>query len=170
MTYVHPAAASSGTTSVTALTTNFFSTAINSTSTNYKFRKCGFKNSSGTTITTISALKTLFNNSYTQTSSGTPKVQAMTKADLDKVWGSTTENGEMLTTNNLLAIPSQTSGSYAAYHLATYTTYNSLQYLWNVRYVGGIIFTNSEHGIRPVVTLKTTVETTGKSNNTWQIK
>ena len=169
MTYVHPATSSSGSTSVTALTTNFFSTAINSTSTNYTFRRCGFKNSSGTTITSISALKTLFTNDYTQVSSGNPKVQSMTKADVDKVWGATTENGQMLTTNNLLAIPSQTSGSYAAYHLATYTTYNSLQYLWNVRYAGGIIFTNSEHGIRPVVTLKTTVETTGQTNNVWQI-
>lgn len=169
MTYVHPAESSSGPTSVTALTTNFFSTAINSTSTSYKFRRCGFVNSSGTTISSISALKTLFTNDYTQTSSGTPKVQAMTKADLDKVWGSTTENGEYVTSNNLLAIPSQTSGSYAAYHLATYTTYNSLHYLWNVRYAGGVIFTNTEHGIRPVVTLKTTVETTGKSSNIWQI-
>ena len=170
LTYVHPAAASSGSTSVTALTTNFFSTAINSTSTNYKFRKCGFTNSSGTTITTISALKTLFTNDYTQTSSGTPKVEAMTKADLDEVWGSTTENGEYVTSNDLLAIPSQTSGYYAAYHLATYNTYDSLQYLWNVRYAGGVIFTNSEHGIRPVVTLKTTVETTGKnSSGVWQI-
>ena len=169
MTYVHPAAASSGSTSVTALTTNFFSTTINSTSTNYKFRRCGFVNSSGTTISTIAALKTLFTNDYTQISSSTPKVQAMTKEDLDSVWGSTTDNGEYVTSNNLLAIPSQTSGSYAAYHLATYTTYNNLQYLWNVRYAGGVIFTNSEHGIRPVVTLKTTVETTGRSNSVWQI-
>lgn len=170
MTYVHPATSSSGTTSVTALTTNFFSTAINSTSTNYKFRRCGFKDSSGTTITSISGLKTLFTNDYTQISSGTPKVQSMTKADLDAVWGSTTENGEYVTSNNLLAIPSQTSGSYAAYHLATYTTYNSYQYLWNVRYAGGVIFTNSEHGIRPVVTLNTTVVTTGQdSSGIWQI-
>ena len=172
MTYVHPSTTTSGPTSVTALTTNFFSTAINSTSTNFKFRRCGFKNASNTTITTISALKTLFTNNYTQlTSAGVPKVQAMTKADVDKVWGSTTVNGQYLTSNNLLAIPSQTSGYYAAYHLATYTTYDSdgLDYLWNMRYAGGIVFTDDEHGIRPVVTLKSTVETTGQSSSVWQI-
>ena len=98
-------------------------------------------------------------------------MQAMTKADVDKVWGSTTVNGQYLTSNNLLAIPSQTSGYYAAYHLATYTTYDSdgLDYLWNMRYGGGIVFTDYEHGIRPVVTLKSTVETTGQSSSVWQI-
>lgn len=170
MTYVHPATTSSGPTSVTALTTNFFSTAINSTATNYKFRRCGFVNSSGSTITTISALKTLFTNNYTQTASGIPIVKAMTKDDLDSAWGSTTENATYLTSNDLLAIPTNTSGGYAAYHLATYTTYNSNHYLWNVRYAGAIVFTNSEHGIRPVVTLKTTIETTGKnSSGVWQM-
>ena len=95
----------------------------------------------------------------------------MTKADLDGAWGSTTENGSYLTSNDLLAIPSQTSGYYASYHVATYTTYDSdgYDYLWNVRYPGAIIFTSGEHGIRPVVTLKTTVETTGQTSEVWQI-
>ena len=172
MTYVHYAGSGTGAKSVTALTTNFFSTPINSTSTNYNFRRCGFKNSSGTTITSISALKTLFTNNYTQISSNIPMVQAMTKADLDKVWGTTTKNGEYVKTNNLIAIPSQTSGYYSAYHLATSHKFDDdgLDYLWNVRYAGGVVFTDSEHGIRPVVTLKGTVETTGKSSDVWQLK
>lgn len=172
MSYVHPATTTSGTTSVTALTTNFFSTAINSTSTNYTFRKCGFKNSSGTTIGTIANLKTLFTNDYTQTSSNVPIVKAMTKADLDSVWGSTTGNETYLTSNDLLAIPATTSGYYASYHLASYNVSGSKYYLWNVYYTSGaIIYTNGEHGIRPVVSLNTTVETTGKnSNGVWQLK
>jgi len=172
MTYVHYAGSGTGTKSVTAITTNFFSTPINSTSTNYNFRRCGFKNSSSATITTISALKTLFTNSYTQISSNIPIVQAMTKADLDKVWGKTTENGEYIKTNNLIAIPSQTSGYYAAYHLATYHKYDNdgYDYLWNVRYAGGVVFTDSEHGIRPVVSLKASVETTGQDSDVWQLK
>ena len=167
LTYVHPATSSSGTTSVKALTTNFFSTAISSTSTNYKFRRCGLKKSSTatTTLSSISAVQDLFENVYTQVSSaGVPLVQSMTKSDLDSVWGSTTANGTYLTTNDLLAIPSKdVSGQYAAYYLADYNLYNSSYYLWNVRYLGAIVFTNGEHGIRPVVKLKTNVIKTGGS-------
>lgn len=169
MTYKHYATSSSGTTSVTALTTNFFSTAITSTATNYKFHNCGFKTSSTatSTISTISAVQDLFENDYTQTSSsGVPLVQAMTKDDLDDVWGSTVANGGDVTSNDLLAIPSKdVSGQYAAYHLATAILYDGdgLYYLWNVRYLGGVIFTSTEHGIRPVVKLKTNVIKTGGS-------
>ena len=162
LTYKHYATSSSGTTSVTALTTNFFSTAIASTATNYKYHNCGFKTSSTatSTVSTISAVQDLFENDYTQTSSsGVPLVQAMTKDDIDEVWGSTLENGEYVTSNDLLAIPASDVSGYAAYHLATATLYSSdgLYYLWNVRYAGGVIFTSSEHGIRPVVKLKSNV-------------
>lgn len=175
LTYVHPKATNSGSTSVTALTTNFFSTTINSTSTNYKYRKSGFKakSSSTTYITTMGdgGVKDLFENVYTQTtSSGSPMVQSMTKSDIDGVMailkGKTTyetENGEYLTSSDLLAIPSTKSGYYAAYYLADAILYNSYYYLWNVRYAGGIIYTSSEHGVRPVVTLKTNVIKTGGS-------
>lgn len=169
MTYVHSAGVGTGPTHVTNLTTKFFNTTLDKTTAKTsQFHRCGF-----TGVSTIGDLKTKFTNSYTDvTSSEVPKVQAMTKEDLDKVWGKTTGNGDMLTTNNLLAIPSQTSGSYAAYHLASYTILpdDGKDYLWNVRYAGGIIFTSSEHGIRPVVTLKATVETTGQSNGVWQLK
>lgn len=101
-------------TSVENLTTKFFNTSIESSRTQYKFYKCGFKTASGTEITDINSLKGLFTNEFTAiyasgesatyTDStlgstftnadvvGNPKVQAMTKADLDKVWGSSTSN------------------------------------------------------------------------------
>lgn len=97
-------------TSVENLTTKFFNTSIESSITRYKFYKCGFKTASGTEITDINSLKGLFTNEFTATYAsgesatytdstlgstftnadvvGNPKVQAMTKADLDKVWGS----------------------------------------------------------------------------------
>ena len=97
-------------TSVENLTTKFFNTSIESSITQYKFYKCGFKTASGTEITDINSLKGLFTNEFTATYAsgesatytdstlgstftnadvvGNPKVQAMTKADLDKVWGS----------------------------------------------------------------------------------
>lgn len=172
MTYVHPSASGSGTSSVTALTTNFFSTVINkSTATNYKFHRCGFVNSSGTEIGNISDLKTVFTNDYTQSSSGTPAVKSVTKGDIDAVWGSTTTNAQYLTSNDLLAIPSTISGTYASYYVATAYASNT-RYLWNVYYTSGaIIYTYGEFGIRPVVSLKATFETTGKdSSGVWQIK
>lgn len=99
-------------TSVENLTTKFFNTSIESSGTEYKFYNCGFKTASGTEITDMNSLKGLFTNEFTAiyasgesatyTDStlgstftnadvvGNPKVQAMTKADLDKVWGSST--------------------------------------------------------------------------------
>ena len=102
-------------TTVTNLTTNFFSTPISSTLTQYNFYSCGFKNSSGNVITNIVDLKTLFTNKYTQMEGTTPKVQSITKEDLDKVYGSETSNGTSLVENDLLAIPckSPENGQYA---------------------------------------------------------
>lgn len=172
LSYVHPNVTGSGAKSVTALTTNFFSTNISSTSMNYYFRKCGFSNST----TTIS--QSLFKNSYTQTTSaGVPIVQAMTKDDLDAALYAInkkgpTNNGYMVREedigSDLLAIPSQTSGEYAAYYLATYMP-TATTYLWNVRYAGGVIYTSAEHGVRPVVSLKASVQTTGQVSGVWQM-
>lgn len=168
MTYVHSTSdTNAGSKSVTNLTTNFFSTAISSTSTNYKYRLCGFKDSDGGSITTITQLKNLFTNEYTQLSSGVPNVQAMTKDDVDNLWGDTTSNGEYLTSNDLIAIPAKDQTSaYATYHLATAKD----NYLWDIYWEGAIVYTSYEHGIRPVITLKTSVETTGQIDGTWQLK
>lgn len=165
------------TTCVTALTTNFFSTAIASSLTDYKFYKNGF-----TGVTSISGLKTAFkNNVYTQlNSSGNPIVRAVTKADIDGSLATTAEiegttatvvaNLTDFTNNTLFGIPStSTTYSYVPYYIATKTeTY----YLWASYLSGYVVYTNSsyEHGIRPMVALKATTETTGQVNGVWQLK
>lgn len=173
MTYVLPTRQLNinASTAVTNLTTNFFSTPITSTATpvsNYnRFRECGFKQSNGSAVTTIAQLKTVFSNTYTQIKNGTPVVKSATKADIDDVWGSVTANATSLTSNNLLAIQSTTSGIYAPYYVATA---NATTYLWNVYTTGAIVYTDKVHGIRPVVSLTSAVETTGQTNNVWQIQ
>lgn len=164
LTYRHASATGAGATSVTKLTTGFFSTAI-TTSTNYTYQSCGFKDVSGNAITTIAQLKTLFTNEYTQISSGVPKVQSITKKDLDAVWGKTTVNAEDVSSNDLLAVPSTTASMYTSYFLAE--AYGN--YVWASYSSGCVVYTYTKHGVRPVVTLKTTVETSGQQNGVWQL-
>lgn len=93
------------TTTITNLTTSFFNTPINSTVTKYNFYSCGFKDASGKAVTTINEVKTLFSNKYTQMEETNPKVQSIAKEDIDAVWGSIIEDGETVTSNDLIAIP-----------------------------------------------------------------
>lgn len=160
----------------TALTTDFFSTSINSTLTNYKFYKNGF-----TGVTTIAGLKNVFlNNKYTKLDTdGNPIVRASTKEDIDGSLAMTAEiNGteaEVIanltdfTNNTLFGLPStSTTYDYMPWYIATaYETY----YLWNSYLSGYVVYTadTSALGVRPVVALKATTETTGKSNNVWQL-
>ena len=58
---------SSSATSVENLTTKFFDTSIESTKTENRFYKCGFKTASETAITDINSLKGLFTNEFTAT-------------------------------------------------------------------------------------------------------
>ena len=164
LTYRHASASGAGATSVTKLTTEFFSTAI-TTSTNYTYQSCGFKDASGNAITTIAQLKTLFTNEYTQISSGVPKVQSITKKDLEAVWGQTAENAEDVSSNDLLAVPSTTNSMYTSYLLAE--AYGN--YVWASYSSGCVVYTYAKHGVRPVVTLTSTVETSGKTNGVWQL-
>lgn len=178
MAYKHPHDTSDttvGSTSVKNLTTGFFNTAITTTQTNNKFYLCGFKNASGGSITTITQLKNLFINDYTQTSSdGTPKVQSVTKDDMDNALGQKSENvsdvrGLM---NNLFAIPATSASQgdgygYAGYYLATV---EQNYYIWNSYYSGYIVYTYGINGVRPVVTLKETLEHDGKVDGAWQMK
>ena len=70
---------------VTNLTRNFFNIAINNNLTADCFYQCGFKETqnSGTTISNIINLRTLFVNNFTQIDGEIPKVQIMTKDELD---------------------------------------------------------------------------------------
>lgn len=178
LTYYHPwtTTASTATASLKNITTGFFDTAIKTTATSNYYHLCGFKNGA-TTLTTISAVEALFNNDYTQkNSSGRPQVTSMTKKDVDIVYygdsnndgepDSETTNAKYLTDNNLLAIPASDTTGYVSYHLATIA---SSYYLWEVYYEGAIIYTAGDHGVRPVVSLKASVITTGQTNGVWQI-
>ncbi len=161
---------------VADLTTNFFSTEIASSLTNYKFYKNGFTN-----VSIIGELQTAFSNSkYTKLdSSGKPMVHAATASDVNGSLATTAQiNGtetvvvDNLTDfreNTLFGIKStSTSYSYVPWYIATKTeTY----YLWTSYLSGYVVYTNSsyEHGIRPVVTLKATTETTGQVSGVWQL-
>ena len=126
LNYFHPGNYS--VTSVENLTTKFFSTPINSTLTEYSFYSCGFKTAqNGMLVTSISDVMGLFNNVYTSkygigesatytddvlnqtfTNSnvaGQPKVQSITKRDLDAVFGTTTTYETDISSNDLFAIP-----------------------------------------------------------------
>ncbi len=160
-------------TSVTNLTTGFFSTPINTeTKTYYNYYRCGFKNG-GTTLTNINDVKNLFNNNLTAKNGETPKVQAMTKADLDKVYdptgATTTAYSTYVKFYNMLAIPSKDqSGYYARYWLAS--AYNS-NCLWYIRYSGDVNYyvSGGAYGVRPVVSLVPNVSITKGTNGTWNL-
>ena len=124
-------------TTVANLTTGFFNTPINSTLTQYNFYSCGFKDASGNAITNMDDLKTLFTNKYTQVEGTTPKVQSITKEDLDKVYGGVTSGGTSVASNDLLAIPckSPEDSEYAQFWLAAA---NGGGGVWYVYYYGGV--------------------------------
>ena len=162
-------------TSVTNLTTGFFSTPINTeTKTYYNYYRCGFKNG-GTTLTNINDVKNLFNNNLTAKNGETPKVQAMTKADLDKVYdptGATTTSYKTYVKDakfdNMLAIPSKDqSAYYAIYWLASA---NDSYFLWNVDDNGRVnYYDSSTYGVRPVVSLVSNISITKGTNGAWNL-
>ena len=159
-------------TSVTNLTTGFFSTPINTeTKTYYNYYRCGFKNG-GTTLTNINDVKNLFNNNLTAKNGETPKVQAMTKADLDKVYdptgATTTAYSTYVKFYNMLAIPSKDqSGYYAIYWLASAYSSNNLWYVNNGGYVN-YNYSNA-YGVRPVVSLVSNISITKGTNGAWNL-
>lgn len=150
--------------------TGFFSIEMNKKTATYdKFHNCGISGVSST-----DDLREKFINNYTQvnTYNGAqyPNVRSMTKEELDEVFsGPTTTHGSSVTSNNLLAVASTTSGKYAPYILANKVELNGSYYLWAVYDQGKLIETAGDQGVRLVVTLRNTVKTSGKSNEVWQI-
>lgn len=166
-------------TGVKNLTTNFFNTTLNTTtSVDGCFNLCGFKNGS-TPITTMAALKALFTNNYTQiTSSGNPAVASITKRDLDMFYyGDSNNDGEPdngvadateLIITDMIHVPAaNTSGSYVPYYLAEGVKFTDGNYYIYAIYVQGVVVvTANNHGVRPMVSLKPEVETTGQDTTT----
>lgn len=184
-------------TSVGNLTANFFSTPIDSSS-YYSFQQCGFKTAkNGTTITNINDLKTLFANDFTDVhgegetytdngntytyTAGNPKVQSMIKADADYLWGSTTEEGTILTGASDLLVVKDRDAVAEAVPVWTSSSGADAGYaegIWAIGLEPPKISGDSCYGpcgVRPVVTLKPNVKFTKASNNinntqTWDIE
>lgn len=163
--------------SVAPLTTNFLNTAINSTLTYETYHLCGIKDVNGNVITSnlSGQLRSVFINSNTYTTS----VQSLTKSDIATAIGKNISD-EVTSytiagnTNASLFVMSSSSGSsdpYLGYFVAQNKVYKSKNYLWAVsRTSGKLYFTSFEHGIRPVVTLKNTVKTSGENaNGVWEL-
>lgn len=153
------------TTSATNLTTNFFITQISNSGNTY--RNCGFSG-----VENTNQMKSLFQNDYTlQDESGKPQVRAMTKADVDKVYGSQTKSGTGVKNFDILSIRTNNDEvKYTYYWLgeadleqghsgALYmidavpmvnSTYGGLEYVF---------------GVRPVVTLVSNIELNYKGLN-----
>ena len=170
--------------SVENLTTKFFNIPINSTLTKYNFYKSGFKTAlDGTAVTSISDVMELFNNIYTAkykegesaiyidnylnqtfTNSnvvGQPKVQSITKEDLDLVMGLTTANGtNIVRLDNLFAIPCEDQTTYSKYAQTFLASACNNAQLWRIvnsgtTYNRGSSVTN---GIRCTVLLTANVK------------
>ena len=161
-------------TSITNLTTGFFSTLINTeTKTSYNYYRCGFKNGS-TALTNINDVKNLFNNNITAKNGETPKVQAMTKEDFDKVYDPTGETTTTANTyvndakfDNMLAIPCKDQSVYSFYYLASAYLSN---HLWGVNSNGNTYyFYYVPYGVRPVVTLVPNISITKGTNGAWNL-
>ena len=159
LTYYHPNNTDASAASIKALTEDFLQTGFStSTSTveNYKFIKSGFD--------TREVLEKVFLNKYT---SATDTVRTIKAEDiyyitgLSEIASGTTMDLSNAKYNNLFA-----NGS--TYWIAT-ANENSL---WNVQANGSVSSsTASELGIRPVVTLKSSVKTSGfDSIGRWNIE
>ena len=162
---------------LTDLTTGFFSTPINTeTKTNYNYYKCGFKNES-ITLTNINDVKSLFNNNLTAKNGEIPKVQSMSKADLDKVYDPTGAS----VTRSYTEVYDEKYDEMLALHnrsmwYACYWITNGNGYLWCVGQYGSTDYrgsTSSErdraYGVRPVVTLVPNISITKGTNGTWNL-
>ena len=156
-------------TSVEYLAIKFLTTSFHA-SNSHAYRKTGFN--------PYQTLTQIFTNKYTATyandtsvtyptystntvigskTAGTLKVRAMTKEDIMRVTGDTTFSSSINLTNakyqNLFKVD-------AYYWLASANNSNSL---WSVSYNGSVNYDSyyHEHGVRPVVSLKSDIKTAG---------
>lgn len=143
--------------SVEALTTNFLTTQI--TDSGIGYRKMGFD--------PYLTLTEVFTNKYTKVAEDgvTPVVRAMTKEDIDTVYGTTKTYGEYLTETKY-------NGLFRINEYYWLGSADSSSSLWGVCYGGNLSSGNYvEHGVRPVVSLKSEVRHNGKNEiGAWNIE
>lgn len=144
--------------SVTNLTKDFTEIAVTGTANTYA--ESGFASD---------ILKT-FSNKYTAKNGNEPNVRAMNANDISEVIGTQADNGTNVSDakwNRLFAV-----GGNKSYWLATAYSLNT-QNMLMVRTIDGKISNGASgaYGVRPVVTLKANVRTTGLDNqNVWKIE
>lgn len=181
-------------TSVGNLTTNFFNTPI--ASEYYSFYNCGFRTAKdGTTISNINDLKVLFTNEFTQLygegeiytdngntymyTKGNPKVQSITKHDIDNLLGMTTEHGTTINNDILLILNKDTSSSPVNYWTVAANNDGRGIYAISGTGVDSIYMEGNACmgacGVRPVVYLKSNIKFTKSENKingitTWDIE
>lgn len=181
-------------TSIGNLTTNFFNTPIGSGY--YSFNNCGFKTAKdGTMISNINDLKVLFTNEFTQlygegeiyTDNGNtymytkenPKVQSITKHDIDNLLGMTTEHGTTINNDILLILNKDTSSSPVNYWTVAANNDGRGIYAISGTGVDSIYMEGNSCfgacGVRPVVYLKSNIKFTKSENKingitTWDIE
>lgn len=145
--------------SVANLTTNFFSTPF-SVSDSWTYRKSGF--------TPYTSLKEAFTNNYTEMKADgvTPNVRAMMKEDVTAITGE-----ENFFQGTYLTAPAYGDmfrvGAY--YWLASASDSNGL---WGVDTNGLVLdcYAVYEFGVRPVVSLKSEIKTTGtNTSGVWEL-
>ena len=143
--------ASGSSSAITALTTNFLTTAFATTG-SWTYRKTGFS--------PYQTLTETFTNKYTATKSDgvTPQVRAMVQEDIFRVTGHTSmATGTTMKLSDAKYQNLFANGAY--YYLAS--AYSSSN-LWGVSNDGHVYgSSSSEIGVRPVVSLKSNVKATG---------
>lgn len=160
LTFYHPYLYNASGISITALTTNFLTTELNDTG-NYTYRKTGFL---------YNTLTETFTSKFTAMKEDgvTPKVRSMVQEDIFRVTGHTAmATGTTMNLSDAKWEQLFVNGAY--YYLAS--AYSS-SYLWLVDGYGYVYNSyDGERGVRPVVSLKSTVIATGQDAvGAWNIE
>ena len=116
-------------------------------------------------------LEETFTNQYTQTdvTTGLPKVRSMVQEDIFKVTGHT----EMATADTMGLNDKKYANLFhnKGYYWLASPYPASTGNLWLVSYRGSVDFNRSEFGVRPVVSLKSTVRANGTdAMGVWKIE
>jgi uncharacterized repeat protein (TIGR02543 family) len=160
LTYNH--SANNTVSSELELTKNFGNIEI-STSDDNTFIKSGFS----------STFENEFFNRYTQEEGDTVVVSAMTAEDINSVVSPSTFNSSTIELNDSKYEQLFCMGGTDYYLATSNTSYTSTEYLYKINASTGEISSVyiGEYGIRPVVTLKDSVRTTGYNNKgIWQLE
>ena len=156
LSYYHPGQSD---VAIKALVDNFLTTPF-SVDDNHTYRKNGF--------TPYVSLKDVFTNEFTEMKADgvTPNVRSMIKEDILAITGAAD-----LVAGEYLTAPKYGNMFHVGAHYWLASAYNSY-YLWYVYYNGYVSnYYDYEFGVRPVVSLKSTVKATGtNAAGVWNIE